>query len=101
VVDDVARGFFRTGHACLAATTNGASTPSLTSRTPAGLCRGPGCSTGSFYKHRNVVERCFNRLKQCRGVRDPYDKTVTSYQATGTAALLQWLWAFEDTAQGG
>ena len=47
------------------------------------------------------MERCFNRLKQCRGVRDPYDKTVTSYQATGTAALLQWLWAFEDTAQGG
>ena len=45
-----------------------------------------------FYKHRNVVERCFNRLKQCRSVATRYDKTATSYQATVTiAALLQWL----------
>ncbi|BFU42704.1 hypothetical protein KRMM14A1004_09410 [Krasilnikovia sp. MM14-A1004] len=44
------------------------------------------------YRHRNVVERCFNRLKQCRSVATRYDKTSTSYQATVTiAALLQWL----------
>jgi transposase len=44
------------------------------------------------YKRRNVVERCFNRLKQCRSVATRYDKTTTSYQATVTiAALLQWL----------
>lgn len=44
------------------------------------------------YKLRNVVERCFNRLKQYRGVATRYDKTATSYQATVTvAALLQWL----------
>lgn len=45
-----------------------------------------------LYKRRNVVERCFNRLKQCRSVATRYDKTATSYQATVTiAALLQWL----------
>lgn len=44
------------------------------------------------YKHRNVVERCFNRLKQCRSVATRYDKTATSFHATVTiAALLQWL----------
>ncbi|GGR87426.1 hypothetical protein GCM10010169_34600 [Micromonospora fulviviridis] len=35
-----------------------------------------------LYKRRNVVERCFNRLKQCRSVATRYDKTATSYQAT-------------------
>jgi transposase len=44
------------------------------------------------YKRRNVVERCFNRLKQARSVATRYDKTATSYQATVTiAALLQWI----------
>ncbi|MFJ6950130.1 transposase [Micromonospora aurantiaca (nom. illeg.)] len=43
-----------------------------------------------LYKQRNVVERCFNRLKQCRSVATRYDKTATSYRATVTiAALLQ------------
>ncbi|MGI5215450.1 transposase [Plantactinospora sp. CA-290183] len=52
-----------------------------------------------LYKRRNVVERCFNRLKQCRSVATRYDKTATSYQATVTvAALLQWLRPFEDAA---
>lgn len=45
-----------------------------------------------LYRHRNVVERCFNRLKQCRSLATRYDKTATSYRATVTiAALLQWL----------
>jgi transposase len=45
-----------------------------------------------IYRRRNVVERCFNRLKQCRSVATRYDKTSTSFQATVTiAALLQWL----------
>ena len=45
-----------------------------------------------IYRHRNVVERCFNRLKQCRSVATRYDKTSTSFHATVTiAALLQWL----------
>ncbi len=45
-----------------------------------------------IYRHRNVVDRCFNRLKLCRSVATRYDKTSTSYQVTVTiAALLQWL----------
>ncbi|MGA5005747.1 IS5 family transposase [Streptomyces koyangensis] len=44
-----------------------------------------------LYKHRNVVERCFNRLKQWRGIATRYDKTVQSYEAAVTlASLLMW-----------
>lgn len=44
-----------------------------------------------IYKRRNVVERCFNRLKQWRGIATCYDKTVESYQAAATlASLLMW-----------
>ncbi|WP_438270660.1 IS5 family transposase [Streptomyces platensis] len=44
-----------------------------------------------FYKRRNVVERCFNRLKQWRGIATRYDKTTESYQAAVTlASLLMW-----------
>ncbi|WP_406419622.1 IS5 family transposase [Streptomyces sp. NBC_01614] len=43
------------------------------------------------YKRRNVVERCFNRLKQWRGIATRYDKTAASYQAAVTlASLLMW-----------
>lgn len=31
------------------------------------------------YKRRNVVERCFNRLKQWRGIATRYDKTAVNY----------------------
>ncbi|GIF13951.1 hypothetical protein Ate01nite_39830 [Actinoplanes teichomyceticus] len=34
-----------------------------------------------IYRHRNVVERCFNRLEQCRSVATRDDKTRTSFQA--------------------
>lgn len=40
------------------------------------------------YKRRNVVERCFNRLKQWRGIATRYDKTAESYQAAVTLAAL-------------
>ncbi|MCP2313952.1 transposase [Kitasatospora paracochleata] len=44
------------------------------------------------YKLRNVVERCFNRLKQWRGLATRYDKTRESYQATVTiASILLWI----------
>ncbi|MFF9344908.1 IS5 family transposase [Streptomyces sp. NPDC014773] len=43
------------------------------------------------YKHRNVVERCFNRLKQWRGIATRYDKTAQSYKAAITlASILMW-----------
>ncbi|MFJ6727391.1 IS5 family transposase [Streptomyces sp. NPDC091281] len=44
-----------------------------------------------IYKHRNVVERCFNRLKQWRGIATRYDKTAESYHAAvALASLLMW-----------
>jgi transposase len=44
-----------------------------------------------LYRQRNVVERCFNRLKQWRGIATRYDKTAESYQAAVTlASLLMW-----------
>ena len=44
-----------------------------------------------LYKRRNVVERCFKRLKQWRGIATRYDKTAESYQAVVTlASLLMW-----------
>ncbi|MFE0462361.1 IS5 family transposase [Kitasatospora sp. NPDC058965] len=45
-----------------------------------------------IYKLRNVVERCFNRLKQWRGLATRYDKTRESYQATVTiASIMLWI----------
>ncbi|MFE2275598.1 IS5 family transposase [Streptomyces lavendulae] len=43
------------------------------------------------YKQRNTVERCINKLKQCRGLATRYDKTITIYLAgLHLAAILIW-----------
>src|SRR3954454_17098981 len=43
------------------------------------------------YKGRNVVERCFNKLNQWRGIATRFDKTARSYLAGLTlAATLIW-----------
>ncbi|MBD0841514.1 IS5 family transposase [Streptomyces sp. TRM68416] len=43
------------------------------------------------YKHRNVVERCFNCLKRWRGIATRYDKNAESYEAAvALASLLMW-----------
>ena len=45
-----------------------------------------------IYRRRNVVERCFGRLKQYRAIATRYDKTAQSYQAMiDLATLLMWL----------
>jgi transposase len=44
------------------------------------------------YRGRNVVERCFNRLKQFRAVATRYDKRADNYRAMVViASLLIWL----------
>ena len=44
------------------------------------------------YKQCNVVERCFNHLKQYRGVATRYDKLAVRYLATVTIAMIMcWL----------
>lgn len=44
------------------------------------------------YRGRNVVERCFNKLMQWRGIEMRSDKTARNYHAgVCLAATLQWL----------
>ncbi|MEW2313299.1 IS5 family transposase [Streptomyces sp. NPDC006864] len=44
------------------------------------------------YKHRNVVERCFARLKQFRAVATRFDKLATRYMAgLHLSSLILWL----------
>ncbi|WAM20099.1 hypothetical protein OYT95_39145 (plasmid) [Rhodococcus sp. JS3073] len=44
------------------------------------------------HKGRNVVERCFNKLKQWRGIAMRSDKTARAYRAAITlAATLIWI----------
>lgn len=44
------------------------------------------------YKRRNVAERCFNKLKQWRGIAMRSDKTARNYHsAICLAATLQWV----------
>jgi transposase len=45
-----------------------------------------------LYKQRNVVERCFSRLKQFRDLATRYAKRVAYYQSELTiAAIILWL----------
>ncbi|MFE7441581.1 IS5 family transposase [Streptomyces chartreusis] len=44
------------------------------------------------YRQRNIVERCFNRLKGFRGIATRYEKTATSYEAA-VALASSLLWA--------
>lgn len=41
---------------------------------------GPVAAPPLPYRRRNVVERCFNRLKHYRAIAIRYDKTALSYQ---------------------
>jgi transposase len=51
----------------------------------------PSAFDTQLYKRRNVMERCFNRLKQWRGIATRYDKTAESCQAAvALASLLMW-----------
>lgn len=50
------------------------------------------------YRHRNVVERCFNRLKHNKALATRYDKRALHYKALVTIACLKlWLPDFADT----
>jgi len=69
-----------------------APTRSLNARLKAHVTGGRQRSTLSSYKRRNVVERCFNRLKQFRDLATRYAKRVAYYQAELTiAAIVLWL----------
>ena len=45
-----------------------------------------------IYRHRNLIERCWSRLKERRAIATRYDKTVVSYAAgVAIAASLDWI----------
>jgi transposase len=51
-----------------------------------------------IYKRRNVVERCFGRLKQFRGLATRYAKRVAYYRAEVVIATIAlWLRDLQDT----
>ena len=44
-----------------------------------------------IYRHRNLIERCWSRLKEWRAIATRYDKTATSYAAgIAIAVTLDW-----------
>jgi len=45
-----------------------------------------------IYRHRNLIERCWSRLKERRAIATRYDKTAISYAAgVAIAASLDWI----------
>jgi transposase len=52
----------------------------------------------SLYRHRNLVERFFNKLKHFRRIATRYDKTARNFLAAiMLAASRLWMRAFEST----
>jgi transposase len=59
---------------------------------PARISGRPRSFDKEAYKGRNVVERCFNRLKQWCGIATRSDKTARSYVAGVTlVSALIWI----------
>lgn len=50
------------------------------------------CFSPYLYRSRNMVERFFNRIKQCRRVATRYDKLAANYLAfIQLASIMLWL----------
>src|SRR3954464_12579593 len=58
----------------------------------------PVCFSPHLYRARNLVERFFNKIKQCRRVATRYDKLAANYLAfIQLASIRIWLRANEST----
>jgi transposase len=61
----------------------------------------PICFSPHLYRARNLVERFFNRIKQCRRIATRYDKLAANYLAfIKLASIRLWLRAYESTPLG-
>jgi len=59
----------------------------------------PICFSPYLYRARNLVERFFNKIKQCRRVATRYDKLAANYLAfIQLASIRLWLRVYEYTA---
>jgi transposase len=60
--------------------------------------REPICFSPYLYRSRNLVERSFNKIKQCRRIATRYDKLAANYLAfIKLASIRIWLRAYEST----
>ncbi len=60
--------------------------------------REPICFSPYLYRARNLIERFFNKIKQCRRVATRYDKLAANYLAfVKLASIRLWLRAYEST----
>ena len=58
----------------------------------------PICFSPLLYRARNLIERFFNKIKQCRRVATGYDKLAANYLAfIKLASIRIWLRANEST----
>jgi transposase len=58
----------------------------------------PICFSACLYRARNLVERFFNKIKQCRRIATRYDKLAANYLAfVKLASIPLWLRAYEST----
>jgi len=58
----------------------------------------PICLSPHLYRARNVVERFFNKIKQCGRIATRYDKLAANYLAfVQLASIRVWLRANEST----
>ena len=59
----------------------------------------PICFSPYLYQDRNLVERFFNKIKQCRPIATRYDKLAVNYLAFVKLACIRlWLRVYESTA---
>jgi transposase len=60
--------------------------------------RDPICFSPYLYRSRNLVERFFNKIKQCRRIATQYNKLAANYLAfIKLASIRIWLRAYEST----
>jgi transposase len=58
--------------------------------------REPICFSPYLYRARNLVERFFNKIKQCRLIATRYDKLAVNYLTfVKLASIRLWLRAYE------
>ena len=66
---------------------------------PSAIAKTPICFSPYLYRDRNLVERFFNKIKQCRRVATRYDKLAANYLAFVKLACIRlWLRVYECTA---
>ena len=54
--------------------------------------RAPQPCPDDIYRHRNLIERCWSRLKERRAIATRHDKTAVSFAAgIAIAAALDWI----------